>query len=181
MTERTPAPEEPTATDRTPRERPITDSEARRYARSQLLLFAVTVGHAVVTWPLPDVLALFAGGAAVAFVLEAPAIRAGLFTHHLRPTVAGVPLTILLAWPAVVYAAVRVAALVVDGPVAVAVTAAVLGTLVDLVTDPAAVEDGAWEFHGHEIPGPWFRGVPWWNFAGWLLIVFVTAMLPHWL
>lgn len=164
-----------------PANRPIPDGEATRYVVSQLLLFAVTFGHALVTWPLPDVLALFVGGAGVAFVVEAPAIRAGLFTHHLRPKLAGVPLSILLAWPAVVYAAVRVAALVVDGPVAVAVLAAVLGTLADFVADPPAVEDGAWEFHEHGIPGPWARGVPWWNYAGWLLIVFVTAMLPHWL
>ena len=162
-------------------QRPISDSEAKRYVGSQLFLFVVTVGHALLTWPVADALTLFVGGVAVAFAVEAPSIRAGLFTHYLRPQVAGVPLTILLAWPAVVYAAVRVAGLVVEGPVAVAATAAVLGTLADVATDPPAVADGAWEFHRREIPGPWFRDVPWWNFAGWLGIVFVTAMLSHWL
>ncbi|MFB6220028.1 MAG: carotenoid biosynthesis protein [Halolamina sp.] len=164
-----------------PASEPIADREATRYVASQLLLFALTFGHALLTWPFADAVGLFVGGAAVAFIAEVLAIRAGLFTHHLRPQLADVPLTILLAWPAVVYVAVRVATLLVNGPVVTAATAAVLATLLDLATDPAAVEDGAWEFHREEIPGPWFSGVPWWNFAGWLLIVFVTAMLPYWL
>jgi uncharacterized membrane protein len=162
-------------------DRPIADRAAMRYAISQAGLFVLTVAHALLTWPVADAVTLFVGGAAVAFAVEAPAIRAGLFTHYLRPKLAGVPLTILLAWPAVVYVSVRLASLLVDGAVAIAATAAVIGTLADLVADPPAVADGAWEFHRADIPGPWVRGVPWWNFAGWLLVVFVTAMLPHWL
>jgi putative membrane protein len=162
-------------------DRPISDRVAMRYTRSQAGLFVLTVAHALLTWPVADAVTLFVGGAAVAFAVEAPAIRAGLFTHHLRPKLAGVPLTILLAWPAVVYVSVRLASLLVDGAVAVAATAAVIGTLADVVADPPAVDDGVWEFHRAGIPGPWVRGVPWWNFAGWPLVVFVTAMLPHWL
>lgn len=161
-------------------DRPISDRVALRYTVSQASLFVLTVTHALLTWPVADVLTLFLGGVAVAFAFEAPAIHAGLFTHHLRPKLAGVPFTILLAWPAVVYISVRIASLLVDGAVAVAMTAAVIGTLADVVADPPAVEDGAWEYHREDIPGPWVRGVPWWNFAGWLLVVFVTAMLPHW-
>lgn len=162
-------------------DRQISDRMALRYTVSQAGLFALTLAHALLTWPAADALTLFVGGAVVAFAVEAPAIRAGLFTHHLRPQLAGVPVTILLAWPAVVYLSVRIASLLVEGPVAVAATAAVMGTLLDIVADPPAVEDGAWEYHREDIPGPWIRGVPWWNFAGWLLVVFVTAMLPHWI
>jgi putative membrane protein len=162
-------------------DRTIDDHDAKRYVVSQAGLFLLTFAHALLTWPLADVLVLFVGGAAVAFLVEAPAIRAGVFTHHLRPRVAGIPVTILLAWPSVVYVAVRVASLLVEGAVAVAVAATVLATLADVAMDPPAVADGAWEFRGEWIPGPWFREVPWWNFAGWLVVVFVTAMLPHWL
>jgi putative membrane protein len=28
------------------------------------------------------------------------------------------------------------------------------------------------------IRGPRLYGVPWWNAAGWLVVVFVTALLP---
>ncbi|NHX37716.1 carotenoid biosynthesis protein [Halolamina sp. R1-12] len=150
---------------------------ARRYVAGQLGLFLLTLAHALLTWPLAETAALFVGGAVVAFALEAPAIRAGLFTHSLRPQIVGVPVSILLAWPAVVYLAVRAASLVVDGPLAVAGTAAVLATLVDAVIEPRAVAAGAWAY-ADVIPGPRLCGVPWWNAAGWLVVVFVTALLP---
>jgi hypothetical protein len=157
--------------------RPIDDATARRYVASQVGLFLLTLAHALYTWPLADTVALFAGGIAVAFLVEAPAVRVGLFRHYLRPRLVGIPVSILLAWPAVVYLAVRAASLVVDGPVAVAGLAAVLGTLADAVAEPGAVEDGAWEY-STTIPGPRVRDVPWWNAAGWLGVVFVTALLP---
>jgi hypothetical protein len=158
-------------------DRPIDAETARRYVASQAGLFLLTLAHALLTWPLGDALALFVGGIAVAFVVEAPAISVGLFIHYLRPKVAGIPVSILLAWPAVVYLAVRAASLVVDGPLAVAALAAVLGTLADAAAEPGAVEDGAWTY-STTIPGPRVRGVPWWNAAGWLGVVFVTALLP---
>ncbi|WP_435118341.1 carotenoid biosynthesis protein [Halolamina sp. C58] len=157
--------------------RPIDSDTARRYVGSQIALFLATLLHALLTWPPAEAVALFAGGIAVAFAVEAPAIRAGLFTHHLRPKLAGVPVSILLAWPAVVYLAVRAASLVVGGPVAVAWLAAVLATLADAAVEPRAVRDGAWAY-ADVLPGPRVRGVPWWNAAGWLGVVFVTALLP---
>ncbi|GAB7095767.1 carotenoid biosynthesis protein [Halolamina litorea] len=158
-------------------DRPIDPATARRYVAGHIGLFALTLGHALLTWPLPEAAALFLGGVIIAFAAEAPSIRAGLFTHYLRPTVAGVPVSILLAWPAVVYLAVRVASLGVDGAVPVAATAAVLATLADALVEPGAVEDGAWAY-SERIPGPRPYGVPWWNAAGWLVIVFLTALLP---
>ena len=159
------------------RERAIDAATARRYVAGQVGLFLLTLAHALLTWPLPETVALFAGGVAVAFAAEAPAIRAGLFTHNLRPRIAGVPVSILLAWPAVVYVAVRAASLVVDGPLAVAGTAAVLATVWDAAVEPRAVDAGAWSY-AEMIPGPTIRGVPWWNAAGWLVVVFLTALLP---
>lgn len=157
--------------------RPIDAATARRYVASQVGLFLLTLAHALLTWPRADSLALFGGGIAIAFAVEAPAVYVGLFTHHLRPKVVGIPVSILLAWPAVVYLAVRAASLIVEGPVAVAGLAAVLGTLADATTEPSAVKDGAWEY-STMLPGPRVRGVPWWNAAGWLGVVFVTALLP---
>lgn len=150
---------------------------ARRYVLGQLGLFLLALAHALLTWPLPETVALFAGGVAVAFLVEAPAIRAGLFTHHLRPQVAAIPVSVLLAWPAVVYLAVRAASLVVDGTLAVAAVAALLATLADAAAEPRAVAAGAWEY-APAIPGSRVHGVPWWNAAGWFGVVFVTALLP---
>lgn len=157
------------------------ESTARRHVLVNVVLFVSTLGHALVTWPLADAVALFGGGVVVAFVAEAPAIRAGLFYHNLRPQVARVPVWVLFAWPAVVYVAVRVAAAFVDGAVATAALAAVLGTAMDVLTDPPAVEEGAWVYPERPVSEPRFRGVPWWNFAAWPVVVFVTAMLPAWL
>ena len=157
--------------------RPIDAATARRYVAGQLALSALALAHALLSWPLAEVAALFVGGVAVAFAVEAPAIRAGLFTHFLTPRLAGVPVSVLLAWPAVVYLASRAASLVVDGPVAVAATAAVLAAAVDALIEPRAVAAGAWAY-SRAIPGPRVRDVPWWNAAGWLGVVFVTALLP---
>lgn len=157
------------------------ESTARRHVLVNVVLFVSTLGHALVTWPLTDAVALFGGGVVVAFVAEAPAIHAGLFYHNLRPQVARVPVWVLLAWPAVVYVAVRVAGVFVDGTAATAALAAVLGTAMDVLTDPPAVEEGAWVYPERPVSEPRFRGVPWWNFAAWPVVVFVTAMLPAWL
>lgn len=150
---------------------------ARRYVAGQLALVLVTLTHALLTWSLAETAALFVGGVAVAFAVEVPAVRAGLFTHSLRPQIGGVPVSILLTWPAVVYLAVQVASLVVEGPLAVAGAAATLATLADAVIEPRAVAAGAWAYTD-ALPGPRVRGVPWWNAAGWFVVVFVTALLP---
>jgi hypothetical protein len=154
------------------------ETAARRFVLTNATLFALTLSHALLTWPLADVLALFGGGIVVAFVAEAGVIRVGLLRHHVRPQVLGVPGAVLLGWPAFVYAAVRVAGLFLADPVAVAALAAVLATLVDVVVDPPSLEEGAWAYPQSRLSGTRYRGVPWWNFAGWLAVVFLTAMLP---
>lgn len=158
-------------------DRPIDAPTARRYVAGQVALVLATLTHALLTWPLAETAALFVGGVALAFAAEAPAVRAGLFTHYLRPQVAGVPVSVLLAWPAVVYLAVQVASLAVEGPLAVAGVAAAVATLADAVIEPRAVAAGAWTYTD-ALPGPRVRGVPWWNAAGWFVVVFVTALLP---
>lgn len=153
---------------------------ARRYAGGQVLIFVLTLAHALLTWPLPDVFALFLGGIVVAVVFETPAVRTGLLSHNLRPQVLRVPVSVLLAWPAAVYLAVRVAGLLVDGGVETAALAAAVATLFDAVADPPAAAEGAWDYPDTPVSEPRFRGVPWWNFAGWLVVAFLTAMFPVW-
>ena len=63
------------------------------------------------------------------------------------------------------------------GPTAAGVTA-VVATALDVVADPRGVRDGIWAYPESWLSSPRIRGVPWWNFAGWLFVVFVTAMLP---
>lgn len=151
----------------------------RRFAVGNLAVVVVALGHALATWPTRAVLALFAGGAAIAFLAEAVVVRAGLLEHEIPPRVLGVPLLAVAAWPAVVYLALRVAGLALPAGVAAAAGAAVLATALDLPTERQAVEAGVWRYPEHPLSEPRLAGAPWWNYAGWLGIVFATAMLPR--
>lgn len=150
----------------------------RRFQYATVALFVLACGHALLTWPARATVACFVGGAAIAFAFEVVGVRAGLLRHRLRPRVAGVPVSVLLAWPAVVYLAYRTARLVLPGGVAAAALAAVLAAAADVAADPRGVRQGVWEYPDSRLSEPRFRGVPWWNFAAWLAVVFLTALLP---
>ena len=149
----------------------------RRFVVGTLLFAAVALVHALRTWPLRSTVVLFVGGAAIAFMGELIVIRLGLLRHHVEPRVAGVPLVVLAAWPATVYVFYRAAALVVPAGVAAAALAAVAATVFDVFQDPEGVQRGLWSYPESRMSDPRWRGVPWWNFAGWIVVVFVTAIL----
>lgn len=149
-----------------------------RYRATNAVLFVAALAHALATWPPAAVAGLFGGGIAVAFVAELAVVRAGLLEHHVGRRVAGVPAYVLLGWPAVVYVALRIALLALPpGPTAAA-GAAVVATAGDAVADPRGVADGAWSYPDRPLSRPRYRGVPWWNFAGWLAVAFAVAMTP---
>lgn len=148
---------------------------SRAFALATVALGLVSLLHAVLTWPPVATVAFFGGGALVAFVAEAVVINAGWLEHHVGPKLAGVPVYVLFGWTGAVYVAFRVALLATDGWVAVAV-AAVLATTYDMLTDHRGVSDGHWTYTD-DLPGPRYRGVPWWNFVGWLVVSAITASL----
>ncbi len=145
--------------------------------RANYLGLALVLGHAALTWEPAATAALFLGGVALTFPAEAVFVRAGLLEHHTGPKVAGVPLPVLAAWPAVVYVFLRGAALVFGLTLAAAALAAVAATLFDAVVDPIGVREGRWSYPEAPFSEPRFRGVPWWNFVGWLLLVGATGAL----
>lgn len=147
----------------------------RTFATATVAFGSGAIVHAFLTWPLPATIALFAGGAIVAFVGEAIVIHLGWLDHHIGPTVAGVPLYVLVGWTGVVYVAFRLALVPLDGWPAV-VGAAVIATVYDLLTDHYGVAAGYWSYTGGP-PGPRVRSVPWWNFLGWVVISSVTAAI----
>lgn len=149
-----------------------------RFVVGTLFVGTVALVHALVTWPLRATVALFLGGAAMAFLAEAVGVRLGLLRQHTRPQVAGVPVVVVLAWPATAYVFYRTAALLISGGLPAALLAAVAATLFDGVTDHIGVERGFWDYPPSSVPGPRIRGVPWWNFLAWFGLVFLTAMLP---
>ena len=59
--------------------------DSRVYIASTVAVGLVAMAHAALTWPPRAAVALFAGGAAVAFVAEAVVIRPGLARTPRRP------------------------------------------------------------------------------------------------
>ncbi|WP_181685885.1 carotenoid biosynthesis protein [Halorhabdus salina] len=147
----------------------------RPFVASTVTLGLVVLSHAALTWPLEATVAFFGGGAVVAFVAEAVVINLEFLDHHVTPNVLGVPIYVLFGWTGVVYVAFRLALLATDGWLAVAI-GAVLATTADLLTDHQGITNGYWTYTD-ELPGPRFRGVPWWNYLGWVTISATTAAL----
>jgi uncharacterized membrane protein len=145
----------------------------RTFVGSVLALWGVALATAVLTWPLEAAVALFVGGAAIAFAAELAVVQLGWLEHHVGPKLLGVPLYVLAGWTGTVYVAYRVALLATEGWPAVAL-AAVLATAYDVTADPRGVADGHWTYHT-DLGGPSYQGVPWWNFAGWLVVAAATA------
>jgi hypothetical protein len=146
---------------------------SRTFALTTVALGSVSLVHAALTWPVAATVAFFGGGALVAFLAEAVVIRLDWLEHHVGPKLTGVPVYVLFGWTGIVYVTFRIALLVTDGWVAVA-AAAVIATAYDVLTDFRGVADGHWTYTD-DLPGPRHRGVPWWNFAGWLVISGLTA------
>lgn len=150
-----------------------TMSTGRRFAGLTVLLGLLTLAHALYTWPLDATVAFFGGGAILAFLAEAVVVDRGWLEHHIGPNVIDVPLYVPIGWTGTVYVAFRLALLGTAGWLAV-VVAGVLATSYDVLMDHRGVVDGYWTFTD-DLPGPRYRGVPWWNFVGWFLISVTTA------
>ena len=147
----------------------------RRLRIATVGLGVAALGHALLTWPPAATLALFGGGAALAFGAEATAVRAGWLVHHHGLRVLGVPLYALFGWTGLTYLCLRVALSVVDGPAAVGLAAA-LAAAADGLVDHRGVAAGHWTYLT-DLGGPALRGVPWWNAAGWLAVSGLAATL----
>lgn len=134
-----------------------------------------SVLHAIFVWPVAQTLVFFGGGAVIAFVSEVVVVNRGWLVHRVTPQLLGVPVYAVCGWVGVIYAAYGVAAVVVSGWVVVPVTGGIAASI-DLVVDHRGVSAGLWTYTD-SVPGPRFRGVPWWNYVGWFLIAVVTASL----
>ncbi|MFB6310129.1 MAG: carotenoid biosynthesis protein [Salinirussus sp.] len=149
-----------------------------RYDVGNLVVTAAAFGHALSTWPALATGVLFLAGMALAFLAEAAVVRLGLLRHEIQPQVFGVPISVVLVWPAIVYVCLRIALLLGPSGLGAALLAAVMGVVANVIMDPLGVAEGVWAYPEHPVSRPRFRGVPWWSFAGWLVIVTITAMVP---
>lgn len=146
--------------------------------RGIIYLFGIgTIVHAVATWPIEAVLALFVLGGAIAFLAEVTVTSLGWLQHNIGFKLFDVPVYVLFGWTAVIYGSTRFSFLVTDGWVAITL-AAVLATTLDLFTDHYGVAFGFWTYLDGP-RGPTMRSVPWWNFVGWFIISYVTVGLTY--
>lgn len=150
-------------------------SDARPLVFGSIGLGILGLVHAAATWPMEATVAVFVGGAVIAFIGEVIVIQLGWLEHHIGPKVLGVPLYVLPAWTGVIYIAFRVTLLSSSGMIAV-ILAAGMATAYDVLTDHQGVERGHWTYTDAS-PGPSHRGVPLWNYAGWFVISSLTASL----
>ena len=128
-------------------------------------------------------LALGAGLPATGEILATGPLR--LLRHRTLPRVAGVPVAVVLGWYCAVHGSLTLAERVLArtslGGVAWRWTlpplAALVGTSLDLVLDPAGLDAGLWEWrmdgsYATEVEGPnGHAGVPLVNYLGWLALV----------
>jgi uncharacterized membrane protein len=145
----------------------------------------LNVAHSLRARGLRRTLLFAALGNAIPAVGEYLAINvAGALRHHARPQALGVPLVITLGWYNVSYAAYSVTESLLTGAGlrgsgrrrALPPATALLATNLDLLLDPAGLDAGLWEWNGEgtyarDLRGSnGRRGVPLFNFAGWLAI-----------
>ena len=158
---------------------PLTDDRAG-LTTAVVVAFAATTTLLVATrWGTRR--ALVAGAVVVAgtLVLEAVGTRTGRpfgdydYGTALRPTLAGVPLAVALAWWAMAVPAREVAARLSPAGWRRVALGAVTLTAWDVFLDPQMVDEGYWTWAGG---GPW-RDVPLSNYAGWLLASAVVMMV----
>jgi uncharacterized membrane protein len=158
---------------------PLTDDRAG-LTTAVVVAFAVTTTLlAAMAWGGSRAVAAGAVVLAGALALEAVGTRTGWpfgeyeYGDVLRPTVAGVPLAVGLAWWAMAVPARDVAArLVAPGWRRVGLGAVAL-TAWDVLLDPQMVDEGFWTWDGG---GPW-RDVPLSNYLGWFLVSVVVMVV----
>ncbi len=83
-----------------------------------------------------------------------------------------VPWTVPFAWIPLLLGSIVFARAYVQGTIQQSVFAAFILTTMDLVLDPGAVSVGLWTY---TFPGT-YSGVPWTNFAGWMLVGIATSL-----
>jgi putative membrane protein len=126
--------------------------------------------------------------AAITWGLEALGARTGFpfgsyhYTNRLQPQIIGVPLLIPFAWFMMLVPSWAVARLITGsaitrsyGPALFTLLSGAAMTAWDLFLDPQMV---MWDFWRWELSGGLF-GIPWSNYAGWLLTGMVATAVAH--
>ena len=147
-----------------------------------VLFFGASVGHAWAQRGIGFALRLVAVGVGAGLLVEAVGHTTGVpfgdyaYTDALQPQVLGVPWIIPLAWTMMLYPALTVALRLIGAgrPLLGPLVAGAALTAWDLFLDPQMVAAGYWTWAPS---GAALHGIPWSNYAGWLLVASAMAAL----
>jgi putative membrane protein len=155
-----------------------------------LLQFGAVAAVVLTVWGLARTAFILALVAIMTFLAEFVGSKTGLpfghyyYTELLQPQLAGVPLLIPLAWFMMLPPAWAVAQILVGAQQRwrFAAVSAVALTAWDLFLDPQNVAWGLWvwtEGASQTVFSGGYFGIPWLNYAGWLLVAFLVTLVAH--
>ena len=151
--------------------------------------------HSIIFFGIFNTILFFISGTTISLLLEIIGTNKGfLFGKYSYnpelcpgPMIGNVPILIAIAWTGLIYMALVCTMLIFDGHIVSSITIAhilltsMFITILDLVLDPLAVDEGRWSWDN---PGKYY-GVPVKNFLGWffntafILLVFSLLASNH--
>ena len=153
--------------------------------------FGFFIYHSIIFFGLNNTVIFFFSSFMISLLLEIIGTNKGLifgkYTYEPSlcpgPMIKNVPILIAISWTGLIYMALICAMMLIDGSVVNTIRvshillSAFLVTILDLVLDPIAVDEGRWFW---EMPGKYY-GVPIKNFIGWFfncsLILLLFSMI----
>ena len=153
--------------------------------------FGFFIYHSIIFFGLNNTVIFFFSSFMISLLLEIIGTNKGIifgkYTYEPSlcpgPMIKNVPILIAISWAGLIYMALVCSMMIIDGSVVSIINLShillttLLVTILDLVLDPIAVDEGRWSW---EMPGKYY-GVPIKNFIGWFfncsLILFLFSMI----
>ena len=139
--------------------------------------FSFFIYHSIIFFGFNNTILFFISSFIISLLLEIIGTNKGLIFGKYSyepslcpgPMIRNVPILIVIIWTGLIYMALICTMMIIDGAVGSTINlshillSALLVTILDLVLDPIAVDEGRWSW---DIPGK-YHGVPIKNFIGW--------------
>jgi putative membrane protein len=153
--------------------------------------FSFFIYHSIIFFGLSNTILFFISSFIISLLLEILGTNKGLIFGKYSyepslcpgPMIRSVPIFIAISWTGLIYMALVCTMMIIDGTVGSTINlshillTALLVTILDLVLDPIAVDEGRWSW---DMPGKYY-GVPIKNFIGWffnsILILLLFSMI----
>jgi len=169
------------------------DTDKNYDLAEKIRVFQVSLGfcfyiyHSIIFFGIFNTILFFVSGTTISLLLEIIGTNKGLifgkYSYNPKlcpgPMIGNVPILIAISWTGLIYMAIVCTMLIYDGQIISKITTAhilltsMLITILDLVLDPIAVDEGRWSW---DKPGKYY-GVPVKNFLGWFFNTSVILLI----